>query len=325
MAINFPSTAGRPIDGTFTYVVAGITYSWNGESWRAAGAGATATDRTVFSATNAAASGGGSLTYNFNNGVFTFTPPDLSPYLTSTGVLNTHTDVNHGTPSDGDVLAWNQANLKWENLTPGIGSGLDADLLDGQHGSYYRDASNLNAGTVSSDRLTGSYNIDITGSAASILDLSSISSVLFSTVPTAGEVLQYNGSNWVNADAPSVRKTVSYTAGSVGNGGLINFSLTTPKTYALLKIQTSHAAWVTLYTDTTSRTNDASRTEQTDPTPGSGVLAEVITTSATTQLITPGTICFNSTGQNVTYGKLVNNSGSVVNLQVTLTYVPLEA
>ena len=41
MAINFPSTAGQAVDGTFTYVVAGITYSWNGESWTAAGGGAT--------------------------------------------------------------------------------------------------------------------------------------------------------------------------------------------------------------------------------------------------------------------------------------------
>jgi len=35
----------------------------------------------------------------------------------------------------------------------GAGSGLDADLLDGQHGSFYRNASNLNAGTVPSARL----------------------------------------------------------------------------------------------------------------------------------------------------------------------------
>ena len=137
MAINFPSTAGQAVDGTFTYVVAGITYSWNGESWTAAGGGATATDRTVFSATNAAASGGGSLAYNFNDGVFTLTPPDLSSYLTSTGNLNTHLDVNHGVPTDGDVLAWNQTNLKWENTATGIGGGLDADLLDGREGTYY--------------------------------------------------------------------------------------------------------------------------------------------------------------------------------------------
>ena len=171
MAINFPNTSGQATDGTFTYVVAGITYSWNGESWTAAGGGATATDRTVFSATNAAASGGGSLAYNSNNGVFTLTPPDLSPYLTSTGVLNTHTDVNHGTPSNGDVLAWNQANLKWENTAAGAGGGLDADLLDGQEGSYYLNATNINSGTLGVARLSGTYNISVSGSAASISNL----------------------------------------------------------------------------------------------------------------------------------------------------------
>jgi len=36
----------------------------------------------------------------------------------------------------------------------GSGSGLDADKLDGQEGSFYRDASNLNAGTISSARLS---------------------------------------------------------------------------------------------------------------------------------------------------------------------------
>jgi hypothetical protein len=43
----------------------------------------------------------------------------------------------------------------------------DADTLDGQHGSYYRDASNLNAGTVPAARLSGTYNIDISGTADS--------------------------------------------------------------------------------------------------------------------------------------------------------------
>lgn len=324
MAINFPSTAGQATDGTFTYVAAGITYSWNGESWTAAGSGATATDRTVFSAINAAAFGNGTLSYNSNNGVFTFTPPDLSSYLTSTGVLNTHTDVDHGTPSDGDFLAWNQSNLKWENFSQGTGNGFDADLLDGQHGTYYTNASNINSGTLPSARLSGTYNISVTGSSGSLSALNNIGNCSVSS-PDTGSVLQYNGTNWVAADAPSIRKTVSYTAVNLGNGGLQNFTFTTPKTYALLKIETSHAAWVTLYTDTTSRTNDSTRSQQTDPTPGSGVLAEVITSSATTQLISPGTICYNSTASNTTYAKVVNNSGSTVSLQITLTYVPLEA
>jgi len=47
---------------------------------------------------------------------------------------------------DADVLA------KIKNVD-GSGSGLDADLLDGKEGSFYRNASNLNAGTVSRARL----------------------------------------------------------------------------------------------------------------------------------------------------------------------------
>ena len=104
MAINFPSTAGQPTDGSYTYTVAGLTYVWNGSSWAAAGAGQNATDLTLLSVSTAAA-GTPSLSYNSNNGVFTYTPPDLSGYIT---------------------LA-----------NDGPGSGLDADLLDGQQGAYY--------------------------------------------------------------------------------------------------------------------------------------------------------------------------------------------
>ena len=51
MAINFPSTVGQPTNGSYTYTVSGITYSWDGSSWQAAGAGASATDRSLFSVT----------------------------------------------------------------------------------------------------------------------------------------------------------------------------------------------------------------------------------------------------------------------------------
>ena len=48
-------------------------------------------------------------------------------------------------------------------IKTGPDSGLDADLLDGAQGAYYLNAANLNAGTISSDRLAGSYNINISG------------------------------------------------------------------------------------------------------------------------------------------------------------------
>ena len=92
------------------------------------------------------------------------------------------------------------------------------------------------------------------------------------------------------------------------------------------KIQTSAAAWVTLYTDAASRVSDASRSETTDPTPGSGVVAEAITTSAATQIITPGIIGWNNDGTPSTnvYVKVKNKSGSTQAITVTLHYLPLE-
>jgi len=285
MAINFPSTAGQPTDGTFTYVAAGITYSWNGESWSAAGSGATATDLTVFSATNDSASGGGSLAYNSNTGDFTFTPPDLGGYLTSVGVINNHTDVNITNITDEQLLRYSTFSGDWENWTP-------------------------NYLTAETDPVF----------AAS--DAAAVTAAKISNWDTAYGWGNHASAGYLTA-LPS-RTTSQITASALVDGGAANLSITTPKTYALLSIETSHAAWVTLYSDTASRTADASRAETTDPTPGSGVLSEVITTAAKTQLITPGTICFNSAATGTTYVKIVNKSGSTANVQVTLTYVKLE-
>ena len=122
------------------------------------------------------------------------------------------------------------------------------------------------------------------------------------------------------------RTTANAATSSMSNNSSRNITITAAKTYALQKIQTSAAAWVTLYTDTTSRSNDSSRNETTDPTPGSGVIAEAITTGSATQLVTPGLIGFNNDGTPSTnvYLKVVNKSGSTQAITVTLHYLPLE-
>ena len=52
--------------------------------------------------------------------------------------------------------------------------------------------------------------------------------------------------------------------------------------------------WVTIYTDSTSLGNDASRLYTVDPDPGSGVIAEIISSSSDQNLImTPTTLGFN--------------------------------
>ncbi|MCK4881231.1 MAG: hypothetical protein KAS82_11235 [Bacteroidales bacterium] len=57
--------------------------------------------------------------------------------------------------ADGSVTA--------AKLVDGSGSGLDADLLDGQDGSYYRNATNINAGTLGTGRFSAYSDLSAEG------------------------------------------------------------------------------------------------------------------------------------------------------------------
>lgn len=57
-------------------------------------------------------------------------------------------------------------NTVWHAGNDGQGSGLDADLLDGKDSTYFTNAGNLASGIVPVARLSGTYNIDISGNAA---------------------------------------------------------------------------------------------------------------------------------------------------------------
>ena len=385
MAINFPSTAGQPTNGSYTYTVAGISYSWNGESWVAAGAGASATDRTLFSVSTNAASATPALSYNSNSGVFSYTPPNLSPYLTAESdtlqsVINrgntvTGTDINFGeytagspkiTYDDSDDLLW------FKCLTAGsssskiwLGNGISFNNLSiqqtqtqSQFISYNSDlflstqsaGKNIelqsgndilltnssypaikvlengvtNGAALSVELYWGSTNSVLPGGGTGGKRLETTSTGVTVTGTVDATAFVGDGTGLTNVTSGAARTTVAAT-NSIAANGIANISMTTPKTYALLSIETSHAAWVTLYSDTGSRTADSSRNETTDPVAGSGVLAEVITSGSTTQLITPASVCFNSAGANTTYLKIVNKSGGTANVQVTLTYVSLES
>ena len=149
-----------------------------------------------------------------------------------------------------------------------------------------------------------------------------------------GQFLKTDGSgnlSWA-ASGTASRTTTNASTGSIAQTASANITIPTPgKTFSLLKVAISAPAYVILYTDSTSRSNDASRSEGTDPTPGSGVLTEVSTTTsgASTFLMTPAVLGWNNDGTpaNQIYAKVVNKratSGSNA-ITVTLTSVALES
>ena len=347
MAINFPSTAGQATDGSYTYTVAGITYAWDGTSWEAAGAGASATDRTLFSVTQNAV-GTAALSYNNNSGVFSYTPPDLSGYLTteadtlatvtsrgaSTNVeiqanggisLPQGQSIDFGTDfSISRFLNQNKARIRYTG--PGDFN-FEIDDVNFRNSANNKTLMTLRDGGGVSLYYNNNIKLSSTNTGVTVSGALTAGGLTYPTTNgTSGQVLTSDGSGNVTWTAGGLQsRTTALVTQTIANGAVANLSITTPKTYVLYSIQTSHAAWVTLYSDTASRTADASRAETTDPTPGSGVLAEVITNGAVTQLITPGTICFNSAASGITYAKVVNKSGSTANVSVTLTYLQLEA
>jgi hypothetical protein len=144
------------------------------------------------------------------------------------------------------------------------------------------------------------------------------------TVATSGS---YNDLTSKPSTLLASRNTAAATTASINDSQADNITIVGFKSYMLLKVQTSAAAWVVFYTDSTSRSNDAGRSETTDPTPGSGVLAEVVTTGAQTILMTPSVMGFNNDGtpsSNI-YAKVVNKSGATQTITVTLTLLQLEA
>ena len=126
------------------------------------------------------------------------------------------------------------------------------------------------------------------------------------------------------------RTTKAGTTGTLAAGASADLNITGAfKAYALLKIAIDHPAWVVLYTNDTTRTADDARAEGTDPTPGSGVLAEVLTTTAgaSTFVMTPGLLGWNDDGTPATtiYAKVKNKDSSARAITVTLTVIQLEA
>jgi len=122
------------------------------------------------------------------------------------------------------------------------------------------------------------------------------------------------------------RRTVQSVTSSLSSGTSANTTVTMAKGYALYSIQASAGAWVTLYSSLVAQISDGSRSITTDPTPGSGVIAESITTASGTTYFTPAVYGYNAdTSVNTNaYLKIYNNTAVSTPITVTLTYLQLE-
>ena len=250
-------------------------------------------------------------------------------FVTINGVINSNL-----TPNGNGGFSIGQSTNRWGDLwmtdTINFTEGNTAfGSLNFSYSDGYKFAG-AGTGNVSAKlQLNTEDNIKHVGLSAPVSAQlsSSYEMVLPPSQGDAKSVLTNDGSGALSwTTGTQLRGNVSGSTGSISTGASADFELTTGKTYVLHSVQTSAAAWVTVYTDSASRAADASRPDSTPPTDNSGVLAQVITSGAETKPVTPGNVCFNNdaTPSAVTYLKVENQSGGTADITVTLTFLSLE-
>ena len=268
--------------------------------------------------------------------------------ISSRRALSSLTDVSIViTPQDGQVLKYNAGIGKWApagDLTGsgGAGIGLGSLSVDFATASATSNLSYNNTTGVftftpsiayslpapTQSTLGGVYITDVSTSGI-VNNLGGISLATASTtqlggVKVDGTTITINA-GVISSISSSSRTTASATSTSLGDGASGTFTIVGFKGYFLYSIQTSHAAWVVLYTSSAASIADSGRTETTDPTPNAGVVAEAITSGAETIIISPAVVGFNSAGLTDIPIKITNKSGSTQAITVTVTLLKMEA
>jgi hypothetical protein len=122
-------------------------------------------------------------------------------------------DVAITNAADNDVISYNAAASGWfnQNLAvaiqevDGAGSGIDADLLDGQHGAYYQDAAGASATYLRIDTASSTY-LSITNAEQSYIPISASYRTF-----DADKLDGYDASFFINSSSAVQEKTGQIT------------------------------------------------------------------------------------------------------------------
>jgi len=149
----------------------------------------------------------------------------------------------------------------------------------------------------------------------------------------ANEFLQWSGSDyqWASAGGgggASLSRTQQGVSTTLADGATGNIQFNgLGISYLLYKVIVDEDAWIRIYSDTASRTADASRTQGQDPSEGAGIIAEFIATggSGTTFKVTPGIHGWVDNSETVIPVAITNTSGASATITTTLVGLPLES
>jgi hypothetical protein len=134
------------------------------------------------------------------------------------------------------------------------------------------------------------------------------------------------------------RTVVSGGSTAIADGATANFEIEAFKSYSMMRVgiltgnntvnpNGNHNAWLRIYTDSTSRTNDANRPQGVDPAANSGVIAEAVSDANNTNFIYSPFVMggnLDEPATNTMYCSIGNFSGVTTAINVEITLLQLE-
>jgi hypothetical protein len=290
--------------------------------------------------------GGGAVdSVNGETGVVSLGIQDMDDYaLKPSGSTKTWSFTTAATPNPANGVISNWTGSDWAlNVVDADGNNLEVELYNmsgGESVTIYVNGASVHTGTVlywsnkNSGRITCGFDDDSWKASLQDGDLIGLEMLAFPSTPIPladGDILQ-----WVDADqkfeptqlpSGSTRTTASVTTSSLASTASEEVTLTgTGKAGQFLSVTTDRPAWIVFYANEVSRTSDSSRLETDSPSPGSGVLMEIITTTGETIIVSPSVSYFNNETSPVASLplKVTNKDASTQAVQVDVSLIPSE-
>ena len=298
-------------------------------------------NRTLSATAQAGGGGGGGTTYDLTGSNNTSNQALLN-LVPASGTTDTIEFVG----SNGTDISWDGVNNKvtvnstapvqsdW-NATTGLAQILNKPTIPPAYTLPTASVSVL-GGIKVGNNLTIDAN-GVLSANAGAYTLPTATTTTLGGVKVDGTSITIDGNGVITANAGSTSPSITTSTGTINNAtvGYQTLNITSGfKAYVLYKVTvnaTCPYCWIRLYTDSNSRDDDRFRSQGTDPSPGSGCIAEVVHFPPSNEdleiLISPGVLGFNNDDPrtNTIYLAVTNYGAQAPNttIQVTLTLLKI--
>lgn len=198
---------------SFYYTIGRSTGAVAAVKWKANGAGAAALSYDLYLSV-------GNYT---SNGLYTV--DTVGGTWTHAGTVGqTDPGVSSNTVCTASNEYYINGNIGWHMGNDGAGSGLDADLLDGQDSTYFRNATNINAGTLADTYLPSTMSAKTFSGT-----ITANNGTITSSTPTLSAVQTWNSGaatfNAINVNVTDTASSSSSTLLNLQTGGVDRFKV----------------------------------------------------------------------------------------------------